>query len=103
MKVRKLDDTNYVVLYDGDLYRAFHSDLGKTSFVSVQEIDSAGRKYLYLAYTLSNDGQQLELRAVADKVIPKETKDSVRVQKLLKQNHNNEMLFGDKGLYVREK
>ena len=103
MKVRKFDDSFYLVSYDGDLYRGFHSDVGKTSFVSAQEIDSANRKYVYLAYKLSDDGQQLDLRAVEEKVIPKETKDSVSVQKLLKKNLQNSHLFGDEGHYVREK
>lgn len=103
MKVRKFDDSNYIVSYDGDLYRAYHSDLGQTPFVSAQEIDSAGRKYVYLAYKLSDDGQQLDLRAVEDKVILKETKDSVSVQKLLKKNLQNSQLFGDEGQFVREK
>lgn len=103
MKVRKFDDSNYIVSYDGDLYRAYHSDLNKTSFVSAQEIDSAGRKFVYLAYKLSDDGHELQLRAVDDKVIPKETRDSVSVQKLLKKNLQNSQLFGDEGRYVREK
>jgi hypothetical protein len=103
MKVRKFDDSHYVVSYDGDLYRAYHSDVGRTSFVSAQEIDSAGRKYVYLAYKLSADGQQLDLRAVEDKVIPRETNDSVSVQKLLMKNLGNSRLFGDEGQYVREK
>ena len=103
IKVRKYDDSNYIVLYDGDLYRAYHSDVGKTSFVSAQEIDSAGRKYVYLAYKLSDDGQVLDLRAVEDKIIPKDTKNSVSVQKLLKKNLQNSQLFGDEGQYVREK
>jgi len=103
MKVRKFDDSNYIVLYEGDLYRAYHSDVGETSFVSAQEIDSAGRKYIYLDYKLSDDGQQLNLRAVEDKVIPKETKNSASVQKLLKKNFQNSQLFGDEGQYVREK
>jgi hypothetical protein len=103
MKVRKFDESNYIVSYDGDLYRAYHSDVGNTSFVSAQEIDSAGRKYVYLAYKLSNDGQRLDLRAVDDKVIPKQTKDSVTVEKLLKKNLQNAQLFGDEGQYIREK
>ena len=103
MKVRKFDDSFYIVSYDGDLYRAHHSDLGKTSFVTAQEIDSAGRKYVYLAYKLSDDGQQLDLQAIDDKVIPKETKDSLSVQKLLKKNLHNSKLFGDEGHYVRDK
>ncbi|HVQ38862.1 MAG TPA: hypothetical protein VMS31_15090 [Pyrinomonadaceae bacterium] len=84
------------------MYRAFHSDLGQTSFISAQEIDSAGRKYVYLAYQLANDGQSLELLAVDDKVVPRESRDSASVQKLLRDNLNNPKLFGDKGQYVRE-
>jgi hypothetical protein len=103
MKVRKFDDSFYIVSYDGDLYRAHHSDVGKTAFVSAQEIDSASRKYVYLAYKLSDDGQQLQLRGIESKVIPKETKDSLSVQELLKNNAQNSQLFGDEGQYVREK
>src|SRR5438876_2840288 len=45
MKVRRLDDDVYIISYNGDLFRGYHSDLAKTSFVSVQDIDSAERKY----------------------------------------------------------
>lgn len=40
MKVRRLNDSIYIVSYNGDLYQAFHSDVGKAPFVSVQDIDS---------------------------------------------------------------
>ena len=30
MKVRKLDDSVYIVYYDGDLFRAYHSDVAET-------------------------------------------------------------------------
>ena len=103
VKVRKLDESIYIVSYNGDLYRAFHSDVGKTSFVSAQDIDSADRKYAYLAYKLSDDGKRLDLQAVNDKIVPKETKDSVSVQKLLKKNLQNSELFGDEGQFAREK
>jgi hypothetical protein len=36
MKVRKFDESNYLVSYDRDLYRAYHSDLDQTSFISAQ-------------------------------------------------------------------
>lgn len=52
LKVRSLDDSIYIVSYNGDLFRAFHSDVGKTSFVSLQDIESTGRKYSYLTYKL---------------------------------------------------
>ena len=103
IKVRSLDGSIYIVSYNGDLYRVFHSDVGKTSFISAQDIDSADRKYAYLAYKLSDDGKRLELRAVNSEVIPRETKNSAQVQKLLKINLQSAKLFGDEGQFVREK
>ena len=45
MRVRRLDDNIYIVYYDGDLFRAYHSDVADTPFVSVQDINSEDRKY----------------------------------------------------------
>ena len=103
VKVRRLDDSVYIVSYNGDLLRAFHSDVGKSSFISLQDIDSAGRKYSYLTYKLSDNGERLEVRVVDTKVIPKELKDSASVQKLLTKNSENSALFGDEGQFIKEK
>jgi hypothetical protein len=103
IKVRRLDDSIAIVSYNGDLLRAFHSDVGQTSFITVQDIDSVDRKYIYLTYNLFDDGKRLELRVVNTKVIPKETKDSISIQKLLKKNLKNAELFGDEGQFVKEK
>jgi hypothetical protein len=103
IKVRSLDDSIYIASFNGDLYRAFHSDVGEASFISAQDIDSAGRKYAYLAYKLSDDGKQLYLRAVNTETIPKETTNSIKVQKLLKLNLQNAKLFEDEGEFSREK
>jgi hypothetical protein len=45
MKVRRLDDSVYIVYYDGDLFRAYHSDIEKTPFISVQDLNSSDRQY----------------------------------------------------------
>jgi hypothetical protein len=103
MKVRRLDDFIYIVSFNGDLSRAYHSDVAKTSFVSVQDLESPGRKYSYLAWKLSEDGQRLGLRVVSDKVIPKETKDSASVQKLLEKNLQNPELLEDEAQFTKEK
>jgi len=89
IKVRRLDNSIYIVSYNGDLFRAYHSDVAGTPFVSVQNIDSAERKYVYLTWKLSEDGKRLSLRVVNDKVIPIKTKGSASVQKLLKKNLQN--------------
>jgi hypothetical protein len=103
MKVRRLDDTIYIVYYDGDLFRAYHSDVAETPFVSVQDINSADRKYAYVVWKLSNDGKGLSLRSVNSKVIPKENKDSARVEELLKKNLQNPELLGEAIQFTREK
>jgi hypothetical protein len=60
MKVRKLDDSIYIVYYDGDLFRAYHSDVAETPFASVQDLNSNDRKYAYVVWKLSDDRQASE-------------------------------------------
>jgi hypothetical protein len=103
IKVRRLDGSIYIVSFNGDLYRAFHSDLGGTAFISAQEIDSADRKYTYLAYKLSDDGKRLFVRSVNTKLIPKETNSSLKIQRLLKINLQRAELFDDEAQFDRDK
>ena len=95
LKLRSLDDSTYIVYYDGDLFRAFHSDVAETPFVSVQDLNSSDRKYAYVVWKLSDDGKNLRLRNVNDKVVPKETKDSATAVALLTKNATNPELFGE--------
>jgi hypothetical protein len=95
MNARRLDANSYVVYYDGDLFRAYHSDVGGTSFASVQDLNSNDRKYAYVVWKLSDDGNNLTLRNVNDKVVPKESKDSAAVAMLLEKNASNPDLLGD--------
>ena len=95
MRVRRLDNSTYVVYYDGDLFRAYHSDIAEMPFASVQDLNSNDRKYAYVVWNLSDDGKHLSLRNVNDKVVPKETKDSATVVALLSKNAHNLELFGE--------
>jgi hypothetical protein len=103
MRVRRLDDSTYVVYYDGDLFRAYHSDIGDTPFVSVQDLNSNDRKYAYIVWKLSDDGKTLSLRSVDNKVISKETKDSATMAALLAKNAGNPELFGEPIEFKKEK
>jgi hypothetical protein len=102
MRVRRLDDSTYIVYYDGDLFRAYHSDVAETSFASVQDLNSNDRKYAYVVWKLSDDGKRLNLRSV-NKVIPKETKDSATVVALLTKNARNPELLGEEIEFRKEK
>jgi hypothetical protein len=103
LKLRRLDDSVYVVYYEGDLFRAYHSDIAETSFATVQDLNSNDRKYAYMVWKLSDDGKHLSLRNVSDKVIPKETKDSATVVALLTKNIRNPELFGEEIEFRKEK
>ena len=41
LKLRSLDDSIYIVYYDGDLFRAYHSDVADTPFATVQDLNSS--------------------------------------------------------------
>jgi hypothetical protein len=103
MKVRPLDDNTYVVYYDGDLFRAYHSDVAETPFATVQDLNLIDRKFAYVICKLSDDGKNLRLRNVNDKVVPKETKDSARIVALLTKNAGNPELFGEEIEFKKEK
>jgi hypothetical protein len=102
MKVRSLDDSVYIVYYDGDLFRAYHSDTAETPFASVQDLNSNDRKYAYVVWKLSDDGKLLSLRSI-NKLIPKETRDSATGAALLTKNAHNPELFGEEIEFRKEK
>ena len=103
MRVRRLDDSTYVVYYDGDLFRAYHSDVAEMPLASVQDLNSNDRRYAYVVWKLSSDGNRLTLRSVSDKVVAKETKDSAAVAALLTKNARNPELFGEEIEFRKEK
>ena len=102
LRVRRLDENIYIVYYDGDLFRAYHSDVADTPFVSVQDINSDDRKYAYVIWKLSDDRQHLTLRSVNRDVIPKQRKDSTRVASFLEENAKNPGLFGEEIQFNKE-
>jgi hypothetical protein len=103
LKLRRLDDNIYLVYYDGDLFRAYHSDVAETPFATLHDLNSNDRKYAYVVWKLSDDGKHLSLRNVSDKVISKETKNSGTVVALLTKNASNPELFGEEIEFRKEK
>ena len=103
LKLRRLDDGVYIVYYDGDIFRAYHSDVAGTPFVTVQDLNSSDRKYAFVIWKLSDNGKDLRLRSVNDKVVPKETRDSATIVELLTKNARNPELFGEEIEFRKEK
>ena len=105
MQVAKFDDSNYVLLYDGQLYRAWESDVAGTPFFSVENLDSTktddAYKFAYTSWKIAADGT-LHGRSVNDKIVPDSTTSSAAVRKLLKDNLKNPDLLGDEVVFVRD-
>src|SRR5687768_14125939 len=57
MDIRLYDDRNYVIAYNGEIYRAFHSDVAGMPLMSVQNLNDRERKYAVLEWKLSEDGK----------------------------------------------
>jgi len=102
LKLRSLDDSIYIVYYDGDLFRAYHSDIAETPFATVQDLNSNDRKYAYVIWKLSEDGKSLRLRNVNNKLVPEGIRDSAGVVALLKRNAGNPELFGEEIEFQKE-
>ena len=103
MQVRRWDDATYAVWYNGDLFRAFHSDSAGMPLVSVQALENENRKYSYISWKLSEDGARLALRSISSKVIPAATKDSQTVRELIQKNIGNPALLNEEQEFVRQK
>lgn len=102
MKVAKLDDYKYVVYFDRNLYRAYHSDVANIPFVTVQDLDTKEQKYSYSVWELDTNGILIG-RSVNEKVVPDETKNSKAVRELLQKNIENPNLFNKPMKFTREK
>ena len=103
MKVRKYDQSSYVISYNGELYRAWHSDVAGAPFLTVQNLDSADRKYHYFAWSLTDGGKRLTLQRINTDLIPKGTSDSATVVKILQANSGSSQLFEDTARFTRKK
>lgn len=102
IRVRQWDAKTYVLTYNDDLYRAYHSDVTGLPLVSVQSLQQEERKYAYLTWKLSADGKTLTLRVVNEKVIPGDLKTSSAVQKRLKENARNPDLFEEEARFSKD-
>lgn len=101
IKIRQLSESTYIVSYNGVLFKAFHSDISGGPFLSVQELETREQSYNYLTYRLSDDGTHLYLRLVNEELVPRDTKDSANIQKLLRRNLQNPALFHNEDEFTK--
>jgi len=103
MKVRKYDDSSYVFSFNETMYRAWHSDVGGIPFVTVQNLDSPERRYLYFAWSLTGDGKSLTLKPVKYDLFTKGMENPADVVKILRANFGSTDLFEDAATFIRKR
>ena len=101
VEIRAFDERSYVVNDSGQLYRMIHTDLGDLRILSVQELESADRRYVYLRWRLTPDGKELHLNGVNTRVIPTSLPSARAVRRAMKKNRSNPDLFTEEGVYTR--
>ena len=106
IQILKFDSSHYLVKLNDDLYRAYHSDVSKTPFITVQilvnpEPDTPKTEYAYLVCKLTDDGV-LHLSVVNAEIVPYETNNSSSVRRILKKNLNNPALFEEDTQFIKE-
>ena len=102
MHVRQWDEATYAIAIEDDVYRVYHSDFADTAFVSVQDLNSAVRKYCYYSWSLSTDGAQLTLRRVRNELVPEKTMPAAAIQQLIKANLANPKLLDEPLVFTRK-
>jgi hypothetical protein len=102
MNVRQLDDSTYIVAYEGDIYRAYHSDWAGLPLLSVQDLNPAPDKYLYMHWQLSADGTELRLKTMDPHSLPKTAQDQAAVAQYIKDHAGDPNLFGEEAIFHRD-
>lgn len=100
--IRAFDEKSYLVEDNGQFYRMIHTDLGALRFLSIQELESAERRYLYVRWRLTPDGKELHLNGVNSSVVPTSLPSARAVRRVIKKNKSNPDLFTEEGVYTRE-
>lgn len=103
MMVRPFDTENYVIVHNGDMFRAWHSTVDGAAYVTIQSLDNAKPKYAYLTYTLAPDGNRLEVRVVRDDVIPKTIQDTAAMRQAVARHAGDSAHLGNPEIYARRK
>ena len=102
LNIRQLDDHTYIAVYEGDLYRGFHSDVAGFSLLSVQDLNPAPGRYLYMQYRLLEDGTKLGLRSLDAEMVKTAAQDQKTTTEFIRLNTDNPKLFSAELIFLRE-
>src|ERR1700704_5895577 len=83
VQVRKFDDSNFVLIDGGTVYRVFHSDFEGVNFLSLQNLETNGnsaRKFAFIDYRFEQPNR-VRARAINKEVVPESLRATSDLQK----------------------
>jgi hypothetical protein len=81
--VRRYDDQHLVFVHDGQLYRAWPSEIGRQPFLTVQALGGTKSPFVFAHYQLDDNGRLLTVRIVQYGTVPETTTTSAAAQEIL--------------------
>jgi hypothetical protein len=105
IQIRKFDDSNFILIDSGQVYRVFHSDFGNINFLSLQNLDSkgsSGRKFAFIDYRFEQP-DRVRARAINKNVIPDTLRTSSALQQSVRDHLKDAQLFNKEEIVYTRK
>jgi hypothetical protein len=105
IQIRKFDDSNFILIDGGTVYRVFHSDFEGISFLSLQNLETNGtsaRKFAVIDYRFEQP-DRVRARAVSKDTVPESLRTPSELQKSLRAHLKDPQLFNKEEIvYTRQ-
>jgi hypothetical protein len=105
IQIRKLDDSNFILIDGGTVYRVFHSDFESINFLSLQNLETNGssaRKFAFVDYRFEQPNQ-VRARAVNKEVVSEGLRTTSELQKSLRDHLRDPQLFNKEEIVYTRK
>jgi hypothetical protein len=105
IQIRKFDDTNFVLIDGGNVYRMFHSDFEGINFLNVQNLESDGssaRKFAFIDYRFEQPNR-VRARAINKNLIADTLRTSPAIQQSVRDHLKDAQLFNKEEIVYTRK
>ena len=105
IQIRKFDDSNFILIDGGTVYRVFHSDFEGITFLSLQNLESNGssaRKFAFIDYRFEQPNR-VRARAVNKEIVPESLRTTSELQKSLRDYLKDPQLFNKEEIVYTRK
>ena len=100
-KLARYDAQNFVLLYNGGIYRAWHTPVAGLDLLTLQRLDAASPKDHYLSYAWTGAGRRLDVRFVRDDLLDQHATDPAAMRQAIEQHAGHAKLLSQPVPFAR--